>query len=363
MRTMKIIPASRLAYAVFASYTCSLILTLATAQAMASPAADSSPVNCSFSPHLSCVDASDEKTLWQNLHYSDPDKFSVNQTRLYISHSTTSSSYALKTGAQTWQASSGSSANYFYPVLSSDMIYLARSDGFLEKRQADSGALIWSQKLAEGWVYPPIIKQNHIITGGQDRIIWVLDKQTGQTLERVTLDQELVAPLFEVNDLIIGSTFDGQLSAFQIDTAGNRLYPVWKAHLDAPAFAYLANARYLVAADMGGTLHSLDPETGQIRWQKTVHQNALFWNTFYQQSLISLTESGSLTILDIESGALQNKLQFDRHYLQAPIVQGGTVTLYDTTGATQHLTPEILPDDLGKNSLFHSHLKQHNKGS
>ena len=363
MRTMKIILASRSAYAVFASYACTLLLTLLTVQATASPAEDTSAVNCSFSPHLSCVDARDGKTLWQNARYSDPDKFSLNQTQLYISHSTTSSSYALKTGAQIWQTSSGSSAHYFYPVLADDTIYLARSDGFLEKRRADSGALIWSQKLAEGWVYPPIIQKNRIITGGQDRIIWVLDRQTGQTLERITLDQELVAPLFEVNDLIIGSTFDGWLSAFKVDIAGDRLKPVWKAHLDAPAFTYLSNARYFVAADMGGTLHSLDPETGHLRWQQTVHQNALFWNTFYRQSLISLTDSGSLTILDIESGVLQNKLQFDRHYIQAPNIQGGNVTLYDTTGAIQHLTPGILPDDLGQNSLFHSHLQQHNEES
>jgi outer membrane protein assembly factor BamB len=191
----------------------------------------------------------------------------------------------------------------------------------------------------------------------------VLDKRTGQTLERVTLDQELVAPLFEVNDLIVGSTFDGQLSAFEVDVASDRLNSVWKTRLDAPAFAYLSNTRYLIAADMGGTIHSLNPKTGQIRWQKTVHQNALYWNTFYQQSLISLTESGSLTILDIESGALQNKLQFDHHYIQAPIVQGGTVTLYDTTGAIQHLTPEILPDGLGQNPVFQSHLQQHNEDS
>ncbi len=330
---------------------------------MASPVTDSNTVNCSFSPYLRCVDARDGKMLWRNSRYSDPDNFSIDQTQLYISHSTTSSSYAIKTGVQIWQVPSDSSAHYFYPVLSGDTVYLARSDGFLEKRRADSGALIWSQKLADGWVYPPIIQKYHVITGGQDRIIGVLDQQTGQTLQRVTLSQELVAPLFEVNDLIIGSTFDGQLSAFRLHPASKQLNPVWKTRLDAPAFTYVSNARHFVAADMGGTLHSLDPGTGQLRWQNTVHQNALFWNTFYRQSLISLTDSGSLTILDIESGALQNKLQFDRHYIQAPIVQGDTVTLYDTTGAIQHLTPEILPGDFGQNSVFQSHLQQHDEES
>jgi outer membrane protein assembly factor BamB len=93
---------------------------------------------------------------------------------------------------------------------------------------------------------------------------------------------------------------------------------------------------------MGGNLSSIDIETGHIRWQKTVHQNALFWNVFYKQNLISLTESGSLNILDIESGQLQNSLQLDHQYIQAPIVHGDTVALYDITGAVQYINPDTL---------------------
>ncbi|MCP3955957.1 MAG: PQQ-binding-like beta-propeller repeat protein, partial [Desulfobacterales bacterium] len=88
---------------------------------------------------------------------------------------------------------------------------------------------------------------------------------------------------------------------------------------------------------------SFDPETGRLRWQQSVHHNALFWNVLYQQSLISLTESGSLMILDTQSGQLLKEMQFDHRYVQAPVIQSDRVALYDISGAVEHLNPKSLP--------------------
>ena len=360
---MKFIQSSRLARAVFLGYLTSLLLMPLAAQASAPPGIVSNPVNCTYSPHLSCVDSQSGEAMWHNLRYSDPDIFSIGHDQLYISHSTTSSSYDLRSGAQIWQVSSDSNALYFYPVLAGNDIYLARSDGILEKRRADSGEIIWSRSLADGWVYPPLIQQNHIITGGQNRIIWVLDTRTGMTRDSVTLDQELVAPLFEISNRFVSSTFDGQLRAFHIAPQSDRIEAVWQIQLDAPAFSYLSDSEHFVAADMGGQLHSLNPETGQLRWRKTVHQNALFWNTLYRKSLISLTESGSLAILDIDSGKLKKQMQFDRQYIQAPIVQGDRITLYDITGAVQHLSSNVLSGGKGQGPLLYSLLTSTPRGT
>jgi outer membrane protein assembly factor BamB len=363
MRTIKFIQPPRPTCTVFLGYIASFLLMLFTVQATASPSIASNPINCTFSPYLSCVDSQSGEALWHNLRYSDPDNFSTGQDRLYISHSTTSSSYDIRSGAQIWQVSSESNALYFYPVLAGKNVYLARSDGILEKRWADSGKIIWSRSLADGWVYPPLILQNHIITGGQNRIIWVLDDRTGMTRDSITLDQELVAPLFQVNERFISSTFDGQLRAFRVDQQSGRAEPVWQTHLDAPAFSYVSDSEHFVAADMGGKLNSLDPETGQLRWRKTVHQNALYWNTLYRKSLISLTESGTLTILELGSGELKKKMQFDRQYIQAPIVQGDTIALYDITGAVQHLTNDVLSGDIEQGLRLYSLLTSTQRGT
>ncbi len=333
----------RAAHIMLLSFLSSIVLGSFAAFAMASTVANTDSVRCAYTPHLSCTDTQTGETLWHNSRYSDPDSFVVRQSRLYVSHSTHSSSYDLHTGKQIWQASSGSDAHYFYPVISGENVFLARTDGILEKRQAGSGEIIWSRSLANGWVYPPLVQQNKLISGGQNRIIWVLDSETGQTLDSFTLQQELVAPLFQIKNGFVASTFDGRLSAYRLNQKTGKAEPDWKARLEGPAFSYLSDSRYLVTADMGGTLSSFDPETGRLRWQKAVHRNALFWNVIYQQSLISLTESGSLMILDTDSGQLQKQMQFDHHYIQAPIIQGDRVALYDITGAVEHLNPESLP--------------------
>ncbi|MCP4008809.1 MAG: PQQ-binding-like beta-propeller repeat protein [Proteobacteria bacterium] len=299
--------------------------------------------HCAYTPYLSCTDTQTGETLWHNSLYSDPDSFVVRQSQLYVSHSTHSSSYDLRTGRQTWRASTDSDAHYFYPVISGENVFLARTDGMLEKRQADSGKIIWTRALANGWIYPPLIHQNKIISGGQNRTIWVLDSKTGQTLDSFALQQELVAPLFQTKNGFVASTFDGRLSAYRLNLKTGKAEPVWQARLENPAFSYLSDSRYLVTADMSGKLSSFDPETGRQRWQKSVHRNALFWNVLYQQSLISLTESGSLMILDTQSGKLQKQMQFDHRYVQAPVIQGDRVALYDITGAVEHLNPESLP--------------------
>ena len=330
------------AYLVPVNRTRVLLSGLLTVISLVTLPANANSVSCVFTPHLTCSDAQSGKVLWHKTRYSDPENFSIKGSQLYISHSTTSSSYNAYTGTPAWQITSDNGAHYFYPVVRRESIYLARSDGTLEKRQAASGKMIWSRSLANGWVYPPLIQQGKIITGGQNRKIWILDSQSGKTGKTVLLDQELVAPLFQVDELFIASTFDSQLNAYSINLESGKIEPVWQAKLSAPAFSYLTDSRYLITVDMGGNLSSVDIETGRIRWQKTVHQNALFWNIFYKQSLISLTESGSLNIMDVENGQIQNSLQLDHQYIQAPIVHGDTIALHDITGAVRHINPDTL---------------------
>jgi outer membrane protein assembly factor BamB len=309
---------------------------------LSASAAFADSVDCAYTPHLSCRDAQTSVVLWENPSYSDPDKFAVGDTHLYISKNTTSTSIDVSTGTPQWQVETGSDASYFYPTLSGNAIYLARTDGIVEKRSANSGTLIWSRRLADGWVYPPIVQQNKVITGGQDRIIWVLDASSGEIRNQITLDQELVAPLFEVAGLVIASTFDSRLNAFQIDSHSSNVQTLWTTQLGAPAFSYLNESQNLITADMGGNLSSIDPATGAIRWQQSVHQNALFWNTFDHQTLFSLTESGSLKILDADTGILQKNLQLEHQYIQAPIIQGDSVALYDTNGVLQRIALHTL---------------------
>ena len=323
--------------------------------------ADTSSVDCVFSPHLVCSD--NNKIHWSDSRFTDARPITIDKNHLYISHNNSAFSFNIVSGKTLWQVSAKADVRYFFPVVDSSIIdspinnssyvYLARSDGVLEKRLAKSGKIIWSKLLGKGWVYPPVILKGKIVTGGQDRKIWMLDNQTGNVQTTITLNQELVAPLTLADNHIIASTFDSQLSAYQLGSHK----PVWQTAISAPGFiTKIQSDDLIITSDMGGSISAVENKTGKIRWQIKLHNNAQFWNTLHQQKLYSLSESGKLNILDANSGKLQHSLQFDGQFAQPPIVQGELLALYNTSGSVQR----IPFDSLDKSQLAVSFLKKRN---
>ena len=292
-------------------------------------AATDDSVQCIFSPHLVC--SAQGNILWSKIDFDDPTPIVLNSDRVFISQSNSAYSYDARSGKQIWEIQSQNDARYFYPVVTGKHVYLARSDGNLEKRLHQTGELIWSKTLGSGWVYPPVTIDRKVITAGQDRTIWILDEQTGKPQTQITLDQELVTPLIQVAQQFIASTFDGKVSAYTL----NRPTANWQTQLYAPVFSYDTDGENLITADMGGTLSAIDLKTGEIKWQQTVHHNALFWNLVQQQTLYSLSASGTLNILDVNSGKRRGRLEFAQQFAQAPIVQNDSIVLIDTKGSKQ----------------------------
>ncbi len=294
--------------------------------------ADTKPVNCVFSPHLICSDK--HKIKWSDQRFTDARPITIDNKHVYLSDSNSAYSFDAESGKSLWKINAKGDTHYFFPVVDESSLYLARSDGVLEKRQTESGKSIWSKSLDKGWVYPPVVLNDRVITGGQDRKIWLLDNQMGNVQSTIILNQELVAPLIVVDNRIIASTFDSQLSAYQIGS--NK--PVWKTSLAAPAFASQSYSNNLIiAADMSGSVTAVDSKTGDIHWQKKLYNNARFWNALHQQTLYSLSESGKLNILNANTGELQDSMQLDGQFAQPPIVQVDSLALFDTSGSVQHI--------------------------
>ena len=297
---------------------------------------------CQFSPHLKCSDAAGS-ALWEKPALDDVSKLTADAHRLYLNQNNQVISFDLNNGRAIWKAHSGPEALFFFPVLNQQDIYLARSDGKLEKRQASTGALHWSRQTGSGWVYPPVIIEGQLVTGGQDRTIWVLDSETGEIATSMTLSQELVMPLANSHALVYASTFDSTISAYQIKTQqGKQPQTVWRSLMDSPVFDIQVSQDALIASDMGGTISSLDPLTGQLKWQQAVHQNAVYWNIQHQQTLYSLSESGLLSAIDLDSGKLLSRRQFTGKFDRPPIVRGESLVLFDTHGDPQQVSLKIL---------------------
>lgn len=292
---------------------------------------------CQFSPHLKCSDINGVE-LWAKPGLSNAGKLIIDAKRIYLNQNNQVFSFDRTNGKAIWKVSSGSKALYFFPILNQQAIYLARSDGKLEKRHADNGKLQWSKQTSRGWIYPPVIIHDKLITGGQDRTILVIDSETAKIETRTPLNQELVMPLTSSHELIFASTFDRTISAYELKgTTNSQIVTVWESDVTSPVFDIQAGQNTLIAADMGGVISSIDPMTGQLNWRQPVHSNARYWNVLHQHTIYSLSESGLLSSLDISSGTLLSQQQFTGTFDRSPIVQGESLTLFDMHGKPKQI--------------------------
>ncbi len=271
-------------------YTLILLLSAQPSFALTQPA----DVKCVFSPHLQC---SNQNTQWLNKQFKHDTRISQSNHQLYISQTTHSYGLSKQTGDIIWQTDTHNEAHYFYPVLDGQSIYLARTDGVLEKRHSLTGALAWSKQLDTGWIYPPAIRANSLITGGQSHQLLTLDSATGNIISNIKTQQELVMPLYQSGQLTLVSSFDRSLTAYQ-----NNNKPRWKLNLDAPVFALTQGNDILIASDMGGHLTAIEPKTGHILWQKKLHANAQFSTILNQNTVLSSNLLGTQYVLDIHTG-------------------------------------------------------------
>lgn len=302
-------------------------------------------VKCAFAPHLLCTDQN--QVQWSDTRFGDPSFFAQDKTHLYISRNNSSYRIALETGETLWQQTIDSALRYFYPVLDGQYLYLARTDGIVEKRAAVTGKLIWSQQLAEGWVYPPVILGDKVITGGQDRMVWVMDSTNGNIEQLIELGQEIVAPLIGIDGLFIAGTFDSELNAFRPGQAE----AVWKIRLSAPAFGLQHDGKKLIASSMDGSINTIEAISGNLLWHHTLYSNAQYWNLIANQTLYSLNHLGTLKLLDINTGELIANLELEQSFAQAPILQGDHLALFDTHGSVKRIALRTLHKNRDKPSF------------
>ncbi|MFP6559488.1 outer membrane protein assembly factor BamB [Paraburkholderia sp. B3] len=174
---------------------------------------------------------------------------------------------------QVWKASVGKAGRYlFSPVAVGDAVYAAGANGSVAKFDAQTGKEIWKVKLKDDLSAGVGSDGNLTAVGGLKGQVDVLDNN-GKLLWQATAPGEIISPPLVGNGLVIVRTIDGQIIAFNAQTAEqkwayrNRAVPL---NLRVSAGMTFAGDQAVLAGFPGGAFAAINLQTGDAFWETPV---------------------------------------------------------------------------------------------
>ncbi len=174
---------------------------------------------------------------------------------------------------QVWKASVGKAGRYlFSPIAVGDAVYAAGANGSVAKFDAQTGKEIWKVKLKDDLSAGVGSDGNLTAVGGLKGQVDVLDSN-GKLLWQATAPGEIISPPLVGNGLVIVRTIDGQVVAFNAQTAEqkwvyrNRAVPL---NLRVSAGMTFAGDQAVLAGFPGGAFSAINLQTGDAFWETPV---------------------------------------------------------------------------------------------
>jgi len=153
-------------------------------------------------------------------------------------------------------------------------VYVASSDEYLYSLDPMTGDLIWSYKAYGILVSSPVISIDKIliVDGNTPSTLYCLNRLSGKEVWRIPLDGDyaLLSPTMDFVSLYICMN-DGTLYSIDVyDQEGKVLWNISlgeRIYLSSPVVAPLG-ALYIGSEN--GTLFCIDPDTGDLLWEKKI---------------------------------------------------------------------------------------------
>lgn len=174
---------------------------------------------------------------------------------------------------QVWKNSVGKAGRYlFSPIAVGDAVYAAGENGSVAKIDAQTGRDIWRVKLHHDLSAGVGSDGNLTAVGGLKGDVYVLGPE-GKLLWQVRSPGEIISPPLVGNGLVIVRTIDGQVVAYDAQTAEqkwvyrNREIPL---NLRISAGMTFAGDAAVLAGFPGGDLMAINLQTGDEYWEAPV---------------------------------------------------------------------------------------------
>ncbi len=174
---------------------------------------------------------------------------------------------------QAWKTSVGKGGRYaFSPVAVGDAVFVAATNGAVEKIDAKTGQTVWRTRLKSDLSAGVGSDGNLTAVGGLKGGVYVLGAD-GKLLWQTSVQGEIFSPPLVGNGLVIVRTIDGQVIAFAAQTGEQKWVYRSRAvplNLRVSAGMTFAGDAAVLAGFPGGGLVAINLQTGEAFWTTPV---------------------------------------------------------------------------------------------
>ena len=181
------------------------------------------------------------------------------------------------------------------PVIVDDLVIFGCEDRTIYALNADTGHLVWKNTTGGPIVSSPTLANDLVVIGSDDGLVYAFETQTGAARWTFKTNRAIEAPIVNTQGQLLIASRDGNLYA--VDAASGA--SLWKASTGAPlrTAPLLADGMAVVASD--GDLFSFEQTTGKKLWTNADH--------YYQgplllagETILAASDDGQILFLSLQ---------------------------------------------------------------
>lgn len=202
-----------------------------------------------------------------------------------------------KDGQKIWQRSFDSAITSAVKE-AGGRVYLGTESGEFIALNADSGEILWSQKVPGAIRSNPVAAKDQIIFGCDDQSIYLLNSQ-GALVNRFPAQGGIGPSLFVENGVLYFGTDDQMF--YSLDLRTRRLR--WKVKIGGVAVTVpMVRGKRLFFVGSNNILYCLNKRNGTILWWRTIPARTTFPIAVIDKRILVTSMSTLMVSFDLESG-------------------------------------------------------------
>ncbi len=167
----------------------------------------------------------------------------------------------------------GDKFNRLQPVLAGGRVYVASNDGRVEAVDAESGDIVWRQRLDDTVITGGVgYGSNIVLVGTENSGVIALNAETGDVLWEATVSSEVLSAPATNGRVVVVQSVDDKLTGLNANTGAQ----IWLYESTAPDLSVRGTSspriveNFALAAFANGAVVSVALDNGTLRWEERI---------------------------------------------------------------------------------------------